>query len=266
MKRIKKFIKTLIDNGVIISIALGTAYILTYYYQKGKLSHYGVPLTYIDLSLNSILNVFTITLSAGYSVVIFINIILENSFGVYDYKAYKIIVRTLYFGVFTLFFITLNGKLTILSLLLIVFYVITLVSDIIMPIIKIKDNSTYLNKWRKYSLYVKNKNEEKREIKEKGLFSTAKKDFLLIAFFVCILLVLCNSFYSAGIENAKDTEAYYIASDYSNRIIVHNTAEYYILMDVNDNSLVKKYQIVPIDEIGTISYKHTGRLTVDCNN
>ena len=47
----KKIFNIIIENGIIISLFLGLAYLLTFQYQKGKITYYGIQTNYIDLSL-----------------------------------------------------------------------------------------------------------------------------------------------------------------------------------------------------------------------
>lgn len=70
----------------------------------------------------------------------------------------------------------------------------------------------------------------------------------------------CNTFELAGRNYAENIEEYYIAVDFNNKVIVHCTNDYYVLMEQNENVLGYSYQIVPSSEIGTIVLTDIGKL------
>ena len=73
---------------------------------------------------------------------------------------------------------------------------------------------------------------------------------------------ILSRFNVAGSTKAENTEEYYVADDYEGKIVVHQTTEYYILMPIKENKLEREYEIVPTSNIGHLSHKNTGRITL----
>lgn len=258
----KRFFKVILDNGIIISIALGTAYLFTYYYQKGKLTYYGIPLIYTDFSFAMLLEMVTLIMWASALIFILVNAILESFPRINDYRVCNIISRTIYLAIIIAISIAFTNSITISAWVFVFIYLFTLIFDLLMPIIRIKGKASYRDKWKEYSLIVKTQNAEEEKQKNTGYFAKFRKNLISVAAYVFILIMLCNWFNVAGSTKAENTEEYYVADDYEGKIVVHQTTEYYILMPIKENKLEREYEIVPTSNIGHLSHKNTGRITL----
>lgn len=259
----KNVLKTILDNGIILSLTLGMAYFFAFSYQQGKLSYYGVPIIYADLSIASVIQIFALILGALFLIVIFINAILDSAFFVKDYRARNIVSRTLFLVVILSISIAFTKEITSHVKILIIMFIASIVIDLIMPVIKVKGKDKYINKWRRYSDIVKENNKKEQELKSKSYFAKFHSSLIDVAAYVCVFLMISNWFNIAGTESAKNTEKYYIANSYSNKIIVHYTSDYYILMEETDGILDESYLIVPAAEIGEITYLNKGKLSLN---
>jgi len=126
-------------------------------------------------------------------------------------------------------------------------YVLVLLYINLRPVILIKGNLSYS---KKKKLYL--------EAKEK----IGSRKFTKIIIIVFIIGFIGNLFTNAGADNAKNTTTFYIANNYDDKIIVHSNLDYHILMELENNEFTETYQIVPNDEIGTITLKKLGELTL----
>ncbi len=258
----KKVFSTILENGIIISLFIGLAYLFTYQYQKGKLSYYGIPLSYVDLSLGSVIEISFIVLMVLYSMVIFLRPILEASKEARSYAATRLINVSICFAIISTMNYAIVKKFNASLATILIMYVVFLIYTFFAPLLLIKEKISYSEKWKKYSENVREKAIEEEKSHEKGHYSIFRKNLMKFALLISGIVFLCSMFGMAGKENAKDTTTFYIANDYQNKIIVHNNSDNYILMELENNKLLDTYQIVPSNEIGTITIKEIGKLLI----
>ena len=258
----KKFFSVLVENGIIASVALGISYLLSYYYQKGKLDYYGVSMTYVDFSLPSIVAIFAIALTICYSAILFMNPILYLAIGTRDYRMIKI--WTMLIGLAIVFGTesVLMSSFPIISSAFLVLLLIYIFIEIILTIVKVKENCSFSQKWKKYSAHQLNRDKKESADTATGTFSGVNKKIQRVYLVVAMVFFLSLMFQFAGSHYAQSCTEYYIAKDYENKVVVHNTQEYYILMERDGEYLIRNYEIVPASEIGNICFEQTERLKV----
>lgn len=258
----KKIFSIIVENGLIISMSLGLSYLLSYYYQKGKLDYYGIPLIYMDLSLQNIVAIFAIVVTIIYTAVLSVSPVLILATGTRDYRMIKIWTMLISTAIVFGMEIALMRTFPIISFVFLALIVIYSVVQIIITLVKVKEKCSFVQKWEKYSAIKLNGDVQKNERLSTGIFSGASKKSQYIHVIVAVVVILGTMFNLSGSHDAKSCAEYYIAQDYENKIIVHNTKDYYILMEREDGFLKREYQIVPAEEIGNIYYEYTGKLKV----
>lgn len=258
----KKIFSIIVENGLIISVSLGLSYLLSYYYQKGKLDYYGVPLTYMDLSLQNIVAIFAIVITIIYTAVLSVRPVLILATGTRDYRMIKI--WTMLIGTAIVFGmeIVLMRTLPIISFVFLALILVYSVVQIIITLVKVKEKCSFVQKWKTYSAISLNGDIQENERLSVGIFSGTNKKAQYIHVIVAVVFILGAMFNLSGSHDAESRTEYYIAHDYKNKIVVHNTQDYYILMEREDCFLKREYQIVPAEEIGNIYYEYTGQLKV----
>lgn len=251
---------TILENGIIISLFIGLAYLFAFNYQKGKLTYLCIPLSYVDLSLSSVIEISFMVLMVLYFMVIFLRPILEAAKDARSYAATRLINVSIWFAVmFTMNFAVVK-KFNISLAIILIMYVGFFAYTFLAPLLFIKGKIPYSEKWKKHSDQAGQRAIEEFESHEKGPYAIFRKNLLTFALLISSVIFLCTMFSMAGKENVKDNTTFYIANDYQNKVIVHNTSDYYILMELENNKLLDTYQIIPSNEIGTITIKETGPL------
>ena len=257
----KKIFNIIIENGIIISLFLGLAYLLTFQYQKGKITYYGIPTNYIDLSLGSVIETcFTILLILYFSY-IFLNTITTSPFEYKSHTGKNNILASVLCALFLAILFGVFKKVNILFGIVIGIYLLYLLCNNLAPIFLVKEKLSYFQKIKIYSEKKEKELEEKAK-KEKPLLNRIFEKPTKILFFACCIIFMCSVFNLSGAEDAKNATTFYVANDYNDKIIVHSTTDYYVLMELENNKLLDTYQIVPSNEIGTITMKEIGPLLI----
>lgn len=257
----KKIFNIIIENGIVISLFLGLAYLFTSQYQKGKISYYGIPSVYIDLSLSSVIETCFTILLILYFAFIFLNAITTSPFIYKSYIGEKNIISTIIFAMFMAILIGVLKRFNYLFVAIIIVYLIFLLGNTLAPVFLIKGKLPYSQKKK---MYLEEKEKEFREKvkKDESFLKRVFKKTTNILYFACFIVFMCSVFKTAGSQDAKNATVFYIANDYQDKVIVHNTSDYYILMEVENSKLLDTYQIVPSNEIGTITMKEIGPLLI----
>lgn len=259
----KNLVKKIFENGLIISIFSGFAYLLTYHYQKGILSYYKIPLIYIDLNITNIIEMLVYILTFLYIFHFIILLIVDNVPKIQTHKGKQLLFFTIAYFIWAILFLVLFKDNYDTIILITALYLIYVIITVISPAIIIKGKKPYSEKWIEASKKSQNNEIKEQEFKSKMHFYPYSKLISLIGVIVCITMALCNTFTSAGKNHAEKIEEYYIAIDYNNKVVVHYTNDYYILMECTDNVLSNSYQIVPASEIGNITLQNTGQLELE---
>lgn len=257
----KKIFNIIVENGIIISLFLGLAYLFTFQYQKGKIAYYGIPAIYIDLSLGSVIETCFTILLILYFAYIFLNAITTSPFEYKSHIGKNNVMASVLCAMFLAILFGAFKKFNILFVMVIGIYLIFLLCNNLSPIFLVKGKLSYSQKIKIYSEKKEKELEEKAK-KEKPFLNQIFEKPTKILYFVCFIIFMCSIFKMSGAEDAKNATAFYVANDYNNKIIVHSTTDYYILMELENNELLETYQIVPSNEIGTITVKKLGKLNL----
>lgn len=246
---------------MVISLFLGLAYLFTFQYQKGKIAYYGIPTVYIDLSLGSVIETCFSILLILYFAYIFLNAITTSPFEYKSYIGQNNIIATITFAIFMAILFGVFKKTNIIFGATIIVYVVYLLCNNLCPIFQIKGKLSYSQKKKMY-LEKKEKERAEKEKKEEPFLNRIFKKPTKILYFAFFVVFMCIIFKIAGAEDAKNATTFYIANDYQDKIVVHGTSDYYILMELENNKLLDTYQIIPSNEIGTITMKEMGKLFI----
>ncbi len=257
----KKMFNTILENGIIISLFLGLAYLFTFQYQKGKIAYYGIPSIYIDLSLGSVIETCFTILLVLYFAYIFLNAITTSPFEYKSYIGKNNIMASVLCAIFLAILFGVFKKFNILFGIVLLIFLLFLLYNNLSPVFFIKENLSYSQKIKAYSEKKEKEFEEKAK-KEKPFLNQIFEKPTKILYFACCIIFMCSVFKMSGSEDAKNATTFYVANDYNNKIIVHSTTDYYVLMELENNKLLDTYQIVPSNEIGTITMKETGKLLI----
>lgn len=258
----KKMFNTILENGIVISLFIGLAYLFAYQYQKGKLSYYGVPLSYVDLSLVSVIEISFTILTVLYFAIIYLRPILDASRDAKSYHSIRTINVSIWFVVMLSINFTIVKKFNVSLAVILIMFICFLIYALVAPLVSIREKIQYSEKWTRYSEKAQKNAIEEYESNEKGYYFILRNKIMKLTLLLCGIVFLCSMFSIAGKENAKDTTTFYVANDYNDKIIVHNNSDYYVLMELENNKLLDTYQIVPSNEIGTITMKETGPLLI----
>ncbi len=251
----KKFANTILENGIIVSLALGAAYLFSYEYQEGILGTYGVPLEFIKIDIIDIVEIFVMLLGAFYITLLFFNGILNLFTGVTDYKLYNIVRWLLLYGVCAGVDILIFHKISKLSSMFGIVFLIYLVIELLSPLMCFREKISYKQKWLKHSEKLLEDDKKSVEEYNRGHFNNLRKNTGKFLVVIYIIYLLCLGFNLAGQQEAETKTEYYIADNYENKVVVYSTDEYYILMDFENEENKKVYQVVSVDDIGVLSLK-----------
>lgn len=253
---------TILENGIVISLFLGLAYLFTYQYQKSKLSYYGIPLIYVDLSIGSIVETSLLIISILYFACILLRPLSDNFKDVKNYHSMRIMNATIWFVIMFSMIFTVTNTFNVANITLIIVYLLYVAYNLLVPIISIKEKVSYSKKWSKYSKVIQEKETKEETEQDQGYYAGVKAKIFNIALLVSVIMVLCAAFRMAATDKVKTATTFYIANNYNDKIIVHCTTDYYVLMELENNKLLHTYQIVPSNEIGTITMKEIGPLLI----
>lgn len=257
----KKMFNTILENGIIISLFLGLAYLFTFQYQKGKIAYYGIPSIYIDLSLGSVIETCFTILLVLYFAYIFLNAITTSPFEYKSYIGKNNIMASVLCAIFLAILFGVFKKINVLFGIVLLIFLLFLLYNNLSPVFFIKGNLSYSQKIKAYSEKKEKEFDEKAK-KEKPFLNQIFEKPTKILYFACCIIFMCSVFKMSGSEDAKNATTFFIANDYNNKIIVHSTTDYYVLMELENNKLLDTYQIVPSNEIGTITMKEIGPLLI----
>ncbi len=257
----KKIFNVIFENGIVISLFLGLAYLFTFQYQKGKITYYGIPSIYIDLSLGSVIETCFTILLILYFAYIFLNAITTSPFESNSRIGENNIMSTVIFAMFMAIMFGVFKRFNILFGIITVGYLAFLLCNNLAPVFSVKGKLSYSQKKKMY-LEKKEKEQENKAKKEESFLKDVLKYPTKILFFACFVIFMCYVFKMAGEEDAKNTTTFYISNDYQDKIIVHSNSDYYILMELENNKLLDTYQIIPSNEIGTMTMKKIGPLYI----
>ena len=258
----KDSFKRIFENGIIVSVLLGLAYLFAYIYQKGILSYYKVPLVYINLGIGDIVEIFITIVGVVYFFAIFAKPILDTVSGDL-YQSKKLVFALLFFCAFVALNMVIIQRITPVMIIAIGLFIVYVAANLISPLFHTKGKMPYREKWERYS----KKREEIATIEANAIkysrFKGFRKALINLGFTASVIVLIAALYNTAGIDYAQNCEEYYIAKDYSNQVVVYCTSEYYVLMDEIDGILQNKYQIVPAAEIGTLTLEHIGELSIE---
>lgn len=257
----KKILEKLTENGIIVSIFLGFAYLFAYNYHKGILDYYNIPLIYIDLNIANIIEMFVGIITFLYTLYLVLSIITDCIPRIKTYIGKQVLFITIAFFIILVFHLVFFEDLLYIGLFVVAFCLYICVT-LLRPIVTVKGKMKYREKWFEASKKIQSEALEEKENIEKMHLYPYRRLIKIIGLVVCLVMLLCNTLDSAGKSYAKNIEDYYVAIDYNNKVIVHCTDDYYILMERNKNQLSNSYQVVPTSEIGTISLMHIGKLNL----
>lgn len=258
----KKILDIMLSNGVFISVCIGVAYLLSFYYQSGKLNYYGIPHIYMEFDIINILEiailVFSVTIVVMFPIVYLINI----SINIYDHRIQSIV--TLALGVVIAIGVDLfvNKRLTLMTLVYFIIFMLYTGFQLLCPLIFVKSKKTYKEKWIEYT---EKSHVEETPPDEVSRFCFSKR-IMFIPFYVLLFAILCVAFSIAGSKSVANQEIYYIANDYDNKAVVYYTKDIYVLMPYNGNTLGNSYEFVDAKEIGELSMENIGVLSFDKDN
>ena len=258
----KKIFDKLVESGIVASILLGLAYFFAYNYQKGIIVYYEIPEKYIDLSLVSIIDVFSILLVFFIVWYAFLFGIIDNTRKHKSYKSKEFITVTMIYAtllVLTFVFIGFNKEFIILITFLFAAY---LLYNLIIPLLRFKNKKGYYKKFLYNIIYVEKAVRKERKYQEGTHFYPYKR--FVNSAFLCVvsILIVGRFFFLAGNNFASQKSEYFVAKDYSNKIVAYYTTENYVLMNEQDGKLLNEYLIVSADDIGTIAMENTGVLVL----
>lgn len=257
VKKMEKIWSSIIKNGVFVTLALGASYLVSFYYQEGILAFYGIPLSYMELNIINVVKVFALTVIF---LMFFFSIsapVFINSFGWNDYLIMKIIRGLLIVSSVIAIELTFFEKLTGVSFLSIKMFAVYAFYCVALPAMKVNGKMPYREKWLQYCNMM-----EEKDCKKCNFigFNLTHKKYHEISFLLFFLIIICGVCNYAGRTQAKLQESYYLANNYDNKAIVYHTQNYCVLME-NENGILKNiYEIVPTDELGTMSLEKIGPL------
>lgn len=259
----KKLLDKIIENGIIISLFLGLAYLFLYRYQKGKLSYYDIPLIYIDLSLSNVIEIFVTILLVVYFLYLSLRTIVDSTPQIKQYKTRKIIFFTIAYVIYVGIVFVIVETWTVACTSVTIIYLLCIIVNFISPLF-IKDKKlSYKEKWAMNSKSMEERDAKEHEQRNNGFFANISDGVSKLGIITCILVSLSSTFALAGEQSAKSMEEYYIANDYDNQVIVHYTQDVYILMPYEEGLLKNEYLIVPSNDIGKISKEKIGVLKLE---
>ncbi|MBR5496684.1 MAG: hypothetical protein IKV76_01745 [Clostridia bacterium] len=258
----KRIFDKLFESGIVASILLGLAYFFAYNYQKGILAYYEIPEKYIDLSLVSIIDVFSILLVFFIAWYAFLFGIIDNTQKLKSYKAKEFITAIMVYAtllVLTFVFIGFNKEFIILMTVLFAAYISY---NLIIPLLRFKNKKGYCKKFLYNIVYVEKAVRKERKYQKGTHFYPYKR--VVNSAFLCALsiLIIGRFFFLAGNNFVAQKIEYFVAKDYSNKIVAYYTTENYVLMNEQDGVLSKEYLIISADDIGTIAKEHIGALVL----
>ncbi len=255
-----KTLQKVVENGIIVSVLLGVAYLLAHQYQKGVLSYYDIPMTVANLNTTNVIEVFITIFSFVYLFYVLSNALLKTAKGVTSYKGKEIVGVTLMLACVIALNVAVVGRMTLVVDVAFLIYIVYLSRSFIEPCIMVREKMKYREKWVVYSKMKERESNQTDQEEQPTLLAILWKTFSKIGFAIGIVLVLCGIYRLAGDEYAKTLEHYYIAKDYSSQVVVYSSSEYYVLMPIEDGVLQNQYQIVSTNEIGSLVKEKTGVL------
>lgn len=263
----KKVIGKAVESGFLISLSLGLAYLFAFYYQKGILQYYDIPQKYIDLNISNVIEIFVYILLICCVSYAMLSVIVDNLPKVRSYKAKQLLCITIAFIILSAATIVLINRALTLFLIYVALYSIYIGLTLLIPIIKYRSKKVrYVEKLKIYMENVPESQRKESEYIQNTHFYRYRRVFNNVGLIAVFIIIVCNFFSVSGLSHSEDLEEYYVAKNYSEKIIVYYTQDYYVLMEEEKGILKTEYQIVPVEDIGTITKKHTGQLKMEKEN
>lgn len=259
----KKSLNKIIESGIIVSLFLGLAYFFTYQYQKGFLDYYDLPLKYIDLSIENVVEIFIYFLGFLMCVFSITRIISINVPKLQSYKAKQILsVSVIYMVLVALSLVLLKAHSKPI-ITYTIFFVLYIIYCILAPFVFAKQEKNYIKKWQIYTEKSEKFFSKEIELKKESILYPYEKTIVMLGVLLMVIGIIGVFFGVSGKEQAQYAEEHYVAKDYSDKVVVYHTKDFYILKEETDGVLKDEFQIVSADEIGTLKKEKTGVLKLE---
>lgn len=248
----------LITEGVIILIGTALAYLASFLYEFGYSIHFGIPIEFINVTIQNIL-IYTVSLTIIFCLLVqWIDSILLMAQSGLDLERNFVLMFVKKYGMWLLV-----AAIVILAsgydILAVVYFVINpgilIIFDFILPLWRIGD-ATYLNGLRD----ILSRPLTPRYDTERGLFSnkTFKMAYAWCAF-ICLLLTLCVI---TGRGTARTRSTFPVISSKDGiEVILRRYGDYFVLAkyDPEKRSLVGEFRLVAATEFkDPFTVKHLG--------
>lgn len=252
----KDFFGKFIESGLVAAVVMAIAYLLTCFDIWGSLAAYNLPSDLIEIGIPDII-------MALYEVVINVWMVLPLAIVIALISHYlhdKTLLNNLLYTGFLLgiiifcYFTVHYFDWSNWILIGIIAYI--WISSFVTALVKQRHvKGSFRDKWK-----ANTEAEASTEAKDRG--KSISHQIAVICLVICALYYTSQAMFVYGEEDALDRTSYYVAHDYDDKVVVFQSEWSYILMENDNGSLQPNYQIVRFDELGSLSYEYTGKLTV----
>jgi hypothetical protein len=274
----------LLESGLMLAIAMGMAYALTYFYLAGWLDVYFMPDEYMDIGIQEMITAIYKVVYSAWPVLILPGIALLFSTKIKDSQIAFLVSLTTGLLCVVAFSVSMLHRFESINWVMIGIIGFELVESISKPLIFCRDKGSFKEKWKTYYAREEADSDELERLKKadvsamdaseyhdfeekrqklSGRVMATKLGSILAwtALTVAILLVVVKTMGAAGAEDAMARENYFVSDDYPGYVIVFQTEDIFVMMErdgdqLTDNSLILRHY----DPVGHFTYTHTGIL------
>ena len=144
-----------------------------------------------------------------------------------------------------------------------IFFVLYIIYCILAPFVFAKQEKNYIKKWQIYTEKSERFFSKEIELKKESILYPYEKTIVMLGVLLMVISILGGFFVISGKEQAQYAEEYYLAKDYSDKVVVYHTKDFYILKEQTDGVLKDEFQIVSADGIGTLKKEKIGVLKLE---
>lgn len=274
----------LLESGLLLAIAAGITYALSYFYLAGWLDVYFMPDEYMDIGVQEMISALYKVIYSAWPVLCLPALVIIFSGKIKDSRiSYLISLSTGLLSVVA-FSISMLKRFESINWILIIIVLFEIAESVVKPLLYCSDRTGFKEKW---NAYYSRENEDADELEklEKADVSTmegpaysefkkkqqalsgkvmaAKMASVLAwtALTIAIVLVVVKTMGAAGAEDAMARENYFVSDDNPNYVIVFQTENIFVLMEKEGSQLTDKSLILrTFDSVGHFTYTHTGKL------
>jgi len=252
----KDFFGKFIESGLVAAVIMAIAYLLTCFTIWGRLTAYNLPVEFIEIGIPDIILVIYAVVVNVWSLLPLAIIVALISRYLNDKTLLDDILSTGFLIGIIMFCVLTVHRFDLMNWILVGIIAYIWLKSLLGTLIKQRNIKGLRAKWKANTAAEMNEQTEKSG-------KSVSRLVAVICLVICALYYTSQTMFEYGQEEMLNRTSYYVAHEYDDKVVVFQSEWCYVLMENDNGTLHPNYQVVRFDELGSLSYEHTGKLAVE---